>query len=103
MNVLASSGLSASANRANPEGMARFADADNPELARTFMEFMLRPEVQGEIAVRNVQFPAIDGADLPAEYAEYAKIPPEPVTFSYDELRGSIDGWIEQWQQSFTA
>ncbi len=88
---------------ANPEGMARFADADNPELATTFMEFMLRPEVQGEIAVRNVQFPAIDGADLPEEYAEYAKIPPEPVTFSYDELRGSIDGWIEQWQQSFTA
>jgi thiamine transport system substrate-binding protein len=88
---------------ANPEGMAQFADADNPDLAKQFMEFVLRPEVQGQIAVQNVQFPAIEGAELPEEYAQFAKVPPEPVTFTYDELKGSIEGWIDAWQRAFTA
>ncbi|MFB6096952.1 MAG: thiamine ABC transporter substrate binding subunit [Haloferacaceae archaeon] len=88
---------------ANPEGMARFANTDQPELARTFMEFLLRPEVQGEIAVRNVQFPATTDASLPESYAEYAKEPPEPVTFTYDELKGTVSDWIEQWQREFAG
>jgi len=36
--------------------MAVFADADEPELAREFMSFMLEPDVQGVIAERNVAF-----------------------------------------------
>ena len=88
---------------ANPEGMAQLEGAANPDLARQFMEFMLRPEVQGEIAVRNVQFPATTDADLPEEYSTYAKVPPEPVTFTYDELKGSVDEWTDEWQRAFTA
>jgi thiamine transport system substrate-binding protein len=88
---------------ANPEGMARFADSDQPELARQFMEFLLRPEVQGEIAVRNVQFPAVTNADLPVEYAEYAQVPPEAVTFTYDELNGSLSEWLDQWERQYTS
>ncbi|MFC7028707.1 thiamine ABC transporter substrate binding subunit [Halomicroarcula sp. GCM10025324] len=86
---------------ANPEGMAVFADANEPELAREFMSFLLRPEVQGEIAVRNVAFPATTDAALPEDYAELAKEPPEPVTFTYDELQGSVSGWIEAWERQF--
>lgn len=82
---------------ANPEGMARFAGASNPTAAAALMEFMLRPEVQGEIAMRNVQFPAVDDAELDEEFEQYAHVPPEPVTFTYDELAGNLEGWIEDW------
>jgi len=84
---------------ANPEGMALFADATEPELAREFMSFVLRPEIQGEIAERNVQFPATDNAQLSADYDELAHEPPQPVTFTYEELQGSISDWIEDWER----
>jgi len=90
---------------ANPEGMARFADSDDPELAAAFMDFMLTGDAQGEIAVRNVQFPAIpeSEATLTEEFETYAKVPDEPVTFSYDELQGNVDGWVEEWAREIAG
>ncbi|WP_225334715.1 thiamine ABC transporter substrate-binding protein [Halomicrobium urmianum] len=82
---------------ANPEAMARFVDSDQPALAERFMEFALTEEAQKEIAVRNVQFPAVEGVEPGGDFGEYALEPPEPVTYSYDELVGNVSGWIEQW------
>jgi len=88
---------------ANPEGMAQFADADNPELAREFMSFALTEEAQAQIAVRNVQFPAVEGVDPGGDFGEYAIEPPEPVTFSYDELSGNVSGWVEEWARQIAS
>lgn len=88
---------------ANPEGMAIFEDAANPDLAREFMAFLLRPDVQGEIAQRNVQFPATETAELPDEYDELAHAPPEPVTFTYEELQGNLSDWIDDWERQFAG
>jgi thiamine transport system substrate-binding protein len=84
---------------ANPETMALFADAENPALGRRFMEFMLTERAQSEIAVRNVQFPAVRGVTPSEEFAKYAKEPPEAVTHSYDELAGSVETWVEEWSR----
>lgn len=88
---------------ANPEGMAIFEESDQSEAAREFMSFVLRPEVQGEIAVQNVQFPATETAEVPSDYAELAQEPPEPVTFTYEELDGQVSGWIEDWERQFAG
>ncbi|MFK8214857.1 thiamine ABC transporter substrate-binding protein [Haloferax volcanii] len=88
---------------ANPEGMAPFADASNPDLAVEFMDFMLRPEVQAEIAVRNVQFPATTTAELPEDFAQYAQEPPEAVTFSYDRLQNNLSDWTDAWAREFAS
>ncbi|MFO7927731.1 MAG: thiamine ABC transporter substrate-binding protein [Halobacteriota archaeon] len=88
---------------AQPEGMARFADAPNPDAARDLMEFMLRPDVQGVIAEKNVQFPAVEDAELDEEFDAVAHVPPEPVTFGYDELAGNLDGWIEAWARQIVG
>ena len=88
---------------ANPEGMARFADSSAPRLARDFMSFVLRPEIQAGIAQRNVSFPAIRDAPLSEDYAKYAKEPPEPVTFTYDELQGNLGKWTDQWARRFAG
>jgi thiamine transport system substrate-binding protein len=87
----------------NPEGMAQFADADSAELAREFMSFMLTTEAQREIAVRNVQFPAVSGVEPGGDFGEYALEPPEPVSFSYDELAGNVGGWIEDWAREIVS
>lgn len=84
---------------ANPETMALFADANNPALGRRFMDFVLTKKAQAEIAVRNVQFPAVNGVTPSKEFAKYAKEPPEAVTFSYDELAGSVGTWVEEWSR----
>ena len=84
---------------ATPSGMALFEEADNPELAREFMSFMLEPDVQGEIVQRNVSFPATETAELPPDYDELAHEPDIPVTFAYDELQGSMDEWISAWER----
>jgi thiamine transport system substrate-binding protein len=88
---------------ANPETMAAFADAGEPELARLFMEFVLTPEAQAEIAVRNVQFPAVEGVDPGEEFSKYAFEPPEPVTFTYDDLAGNVSTWVDEWARQIVG
>ena len=82
---------------ANPETMTLFADSGSSDLGRQFMNFVLTERAQSEIAVRNVQFPAVEGVTPGESFAKYAKEPPEPVTFSYDELAGSVGTWVEEW------
>jgi thiamine transport system substrate-binding protein len=88
---------------ANPEGVAIFEGTDRTDLAREFVGFMLRPAVQAEIAVRNVQFPATSDAELPSEFATYAKEPETPVTFSYDALKGNLSDWTDAWARQFAS
>jgi len=84
---------------ANPETVGRFADSDRAETAAEFVDFVLTDEAQANVARLNVQIPATTTASLPEGYAEYAKEPPEPVTFTYEELAGNLDEWTESWAQ----
>jgi thiamine transport system substrate-binding protein len=88
---------------ANPEAMALFSTSDRPELGKRFMEFMLRPDSQAGIAVRNVQFPAVEGVDPGEEFSQYAHEPPEPVTFTYEELAGNVSEWIDAWARQVAS
>ncbi|NHN60966.1 MULTISPECIES: thiamine ABC transporter substrate binding subunit [Halorussus] len=88
---------------ANPEGMAKFASTDQPELAEAFMDFMLSKQAQKQIAQLNVQFPATDWAPLGEEFQKYAKEPEEPVTFTYEELQGNLDDWVDSWARQIAG
>ena len=88
---------------ANPEAMAVFEGAENAALGRRFMDFVLTPDAQAEIAVRNVQFPAVGGVDPGEEFSKYAYEPPEPVTFTYDELAGKVSGWVDAWSRQVAS
>jgi len=84
---------------ANPESMAVFADSDVPDLARSFVDFVLSPAAQNVVPQRNYQFPATTTGSLSGTYAEYAKTPPTPVTLTYDDLAGHVSEWVEQWSR----
>ena len=88
---------------ANPEGMAKFANADQPELAEAFMDFVLSKRAQKKIAQLNVQFPATDWAPLSEEFRKYAKEPENPVTFTYEELQGNLDQWVDSWARQIAG
>lgn len=88
---------------ANPEGMAMFETAENPDLARAFVDFMLSKKVQSKLPVLNVQFPATDHANLPAEFQKYAYTPDEPVTFTYEELQGNVETWVDEWARQIAT
>ena len=88
---------------ADAEGIALFEGTDTPDLARSFVEFMLRPDVQGEIAQQWVSFPATTTADLPESFATYAKEPPDGVTFDYETLRDGLSEWTRAWERQFAS
>ena len=89
---------------ANPEAMARFADAPNADLAADFMDFVLSKEAQSVVPERNVQFPATtyDGI-LSETFQQYAKRPPEPVTFTYEDLAGNVNEWVDTWAKEIAS
>lgn len=82
---------------ANLTGMARFASGEQDELAHAFMDFVLSPEAQAVIAERNVTGPVNTETELPEVYAEYAEEPPEIVHHGYDELKGNLSTWVDDW------
>jgi len=88
---------------ANPEGMAIFEATDEPDLARAFVDFMLSKKVQSKLPVLNVQYPATDHANLPAEFDKFAYTPDEPVTFTYDELKGNVESWVDEWARQIAT
>ncbi|WP_135535173.1 thiamine ABC transporter substrate-binding protein [Halostella pelagica] len=88
---------------ANPEGMAVFEASDSPALGFEFMDFMLSQSAQSEVAVRNVQLPSTDHADLDEEFDQYAHVPDETVIFSYDQLQGNLNDWVDDWAREIAG
>ncbi|MFB6149346.1 MAG: thiamine ABC transporter substrate binding subunit [Halobacteriales archaeon] len=85
------------------EGMAKFADTENRELADRFMEFILSPDVQQEIGKRNVTMPIVDNASLPDNLKNLVYEPETAVNFSYDELTGNLNGWLDEWSKQIAG
>lgn len=85
------------------EAMAKFTGTDRPELAEAFISFMLRPEIQAEIAQRNVALPSVDNAELPDKFDELTPEPETVVSFDYDRLSGNVDGWLDEWSRQVAS
>ncbi|MFC4540842.1 thiamine ABC transporter substrate binding subunit [Halosolutus amylolyticus] len=90
---------------ANPETMGIFERASEVDLGYAFLDFVLSNDAQAEIAQRNVQFPAVadEFVDLDESFDQYAHEPPEAVTVGYDQLRGNLDGWVDDWAREFAS
>lgn len=75
------------------------------ELAYEFIDFVLSETAQAELALRNVQYPAVDEAyvELPAAFDDLGDEPTETqaVTADYDDLSVSLPAWLEEWETEF--
>jgi thiamine transport system substrate-binding protein len=78
------------------------AGAANPEGARQVVEFLLSPEVQAALPTSMYVFPARDGVELPADWAEFAEQPTDPYVVDPDEIAANRDTWLQEWRDLVT-
>lgn len=80
-------------------GAAKFATTEKHDLSRTFMDFLLEPETQTQIAIKSVGIPAVEDAPLPADFDDLVHVPERPVRYAYDEISGNLRDWRNDWAE----
>ncbi|MBK5249986.1 MAG: thiamine ABC transporter substrate-binding protein [Actinomycetales bacterium] len=73
------------------------AGADNPEGARAFVDFLLSAQFQADIPNQMYMYPVDDSIELPASWAQFAPLAPEPFTVSPAQIDANRDEWIRTW------
>lgn len=82
--------------------------APNQDLGAAFMDKMLDPKVQLELAKFSLAAPPIKGLDIPSETLKYLAYPEEKMDqlglFSpdWEYVNKARDGWTEKWNTIFT-
>ncbi|HDQ73187.1 MAG TPA: thiamine ABC transporter substrate-binding protein [Chloroflexi bacterium] len=71
--------------------------AQNPDLARAWVDFMLDVTFQEDIPLNMFMFPANENADLPEVFARYAVIPENPAEVPYEAIEANREAWVAAW------
>ncbi len=73
-------------------------NANNPELARAFLDALLEPTAQLALLDLRGTLPAVRGLDLPDEYA---RVPQPPIVrvITASEVAENMDRWVSEWAQ----
>jgi thiamine transport system substrate-binding protein len=74
--------------------------AENPDLAREWIDFMLSETFQEDIPLHMFVFPANENAELPEVFVEFAIVPEDPVTVDYTAIEANREAWIEAWTET---
>jgi len=75
-------------------------NAESPDLAREWIDFMLSRTFQEDIPLNMFVFPANENAQLPDVFAEFAIIPESPVSLDYMAIEANREAWIEAWTET---
>jgi thiamine transport system substrate-binding protein len=82
------------------EVAARIEGSANPDLARSFLQFLVSAEAQKAIPTTNYMYPVRDiGADLPPEFAALPR-PGKSLLLSPEDAARHRDDWIKSWVES---
>jgi thiamine transport system substrate-binding protein len=73
------------------------AGADNPEGAEALVDFMLGADFQAALPESMYVFPVDDSVELPADWAEFAQRPEEPLAVDPAEIAENRDAWLTEW------
>jgi len=73
------------------------AGAANPEGARAVIDWLLSPEVQADIPESMYVYPVDSSVELPASWAQYAPVAPEPFEVEPAAITEHRDAWIRAW------
>ena len=79
-------------------GVLRNAQA--PDLARAWVDFMLGKSFQEDIPLHMFVFPTNENATLPGVFAEFAVIPENPVSVDYGDIEANREDWIDAWTET---
>ncbi len=73
--------------------------AQEPELARAWVDYMLDLRFQEDIPLHMFMFPANERATLPEVFAQFASIPEHPAEVDYAAIEANRQAWIEAWSE----
>ena len=74
--------------------------ADNPQLARKFIDFLLSVPVQEDIPGQMAVYPVNTDAKVPDAFLEFSKVDVEPAAVGAAEIAENRDRWIEEWTRT---
>lgn len=73
------------------------ANAENPEGAQAFIEFLLSPEFQETVPLNLFVYPAVESVALPEVFERFAVVPDDPYVLDADTIAEGRDRWIDEW------
>lgn len=71
--------------------------ANEPELARRFVDFLLDVRAQEDIPLQMFVYPVNPGAQLPELFTRFGQAPSDPVTLESAAIAAHREKWIEAW------
>ena len=71
--------------------------AANPDGGRRVLEFLLSPQVQAALPRSMYVFPAIEGVELPPDWARFAVQPENAYTVDPAEITARREEWLTTW------
>ncbi len=76
--------------------------SDQKALGRQFLQFMLTPDFQRHIPLKNVMYPAIDlGPELPEVFQQLIQ-PARTLYFDPAEVASQRRNWVDEWLDAMT-
>lgn len=75
-------------------------NAQNPEAAQQFIDFLLSTGFQEDMPLQMFVFPVNPDAALPEVFAQYAAIPEHPVETGIADIEANRDEWIQTWTET---
>lgn len=74
--------------------------AQQPELARAFVDFMLGDAFQEDIPLQMFVYPASSAAAIPDLFVQFAPAPVQPATLDPAAIEANRERWIEAWTET---
>lgn len=75
------------------------AGAANPDGAKAVLDYLLARDFQDMIADTMYVYPIDEGAYLPAEWEQFARLPEAPNDLTSAEIGAGRDGWLKRWSE----
>jgi thiamine transport system substrate-binding protein len=76
------------------------ANTANPDLARTFIDFMLSVPFQEDIPLQMFVFPVNPNASLPEAFIEHVDVPDQPASLPPELIEANREAWINAWLEA---
>ncbi|MEU7782636.1 thiamine ABC transporter substrate-binding protein [Amycolatopsis sp. NPDC049159] len=74
------------------------AGGKQTESARKVVDFLLSQQFQATVAANMYVYPARQGVDLPAGWAQVAPLPQKPQALTADQVQAGREKWIGEWR-----